>query len=92
MISESFIANKLAELEKLDINDSKIGYKLQRFYGILEVLEAETYEESIKLCGIYKKFDEKYRELSKKHSDMIMEQFEKDKVICDSILRSIQAN
>lgn len=92
MISESFIAKKLTELEKLDINDPKIGYKLQKFYGILEVLEAETYEECIKLCGIYKQFEVKYRELSKKHSDKLMEQFEKDKVICDRILRSMRAS
>ena len=91
-MSESFVAKKLAELEKLDLNDSGIGYELQRFYGIIEVLGVEAYEEGIKLQGIYKQFDEKYWELSKKHSDMIMEQFEKDKVICDRILRSMRAS
>lgn len=91
MVSESFISKKLAELEKLDLNDSGIGYELQRFYGIIEVLGVEAYEEGIKLHGIYKQFDEKYWELSKKHSDMIMEQFEKDKVICDRILKSMKA-
>lgn len=92
MMSESFITKKLAELEQLDINSSSISYDLQRFYGIIEVLNTEAYEEGIKLHGIYKQFDEKYWELSKKHSDMIMEQFEKDKVICDRLLKSMQVS
>ena len=52
MMSESFVNNKLAELEQLDINNSSIGYELQRFYGIIEVLNTEAYEEGIKLHGV----------------------------------------
>lgn len=92
MMSESFVNNKLVELEQLDINNSSIGYELQRFYGIIEVLNTEVYEEGIKLHGVYKQFADKYWELSKKHSDMIMEQFEKDKVICDRLLKSMQVS
>lgn len=77
MMSESFVAKKLAELEKLDLNNSGIGYELQRFYGIIEVLGVEAYEEGVKLHSIYKQFEEKYLELSNKHSNMLMEQSEK---------------
>lgn len=87
MVNEKFVKAKLAELEKVDVNNNNSGYDLQYFYGILEVIYAEAYNEGIKLDGIYKQFADKYRELSNARSDNIMKQFEEDLVVCDRILK-----
>lgn len=87
MINEKFVKAKLAELEKVDVNSNNSIYDLQYFYGILEVIYAEAYDEGKKLDGIYRQFADKYRELSTVRSDNIMQQFEKDLVVCDRILK-----
>lgn len=92
MVSEAFISKKLAELEKLDVHSSMFMMEFSRYFGILETISQEAYDEGVKFTGIYKQFEDKYHELSDKHSDIIMEQFEKDKVICDRILRSMRAS
>ena len=92
MVSETFISKKLAELEKLDVYSSTFMMEFSRFFGILEVISQEAYDEGVKFTGVYKQFEDKYHELSDKHANIIMEQFEKDKVICDRILRSMRAS
>lgn len=87
MVNEKFVKAKLAELDKVDVNNNNSGYDLQYFYGILEVIYAEAYNEGIKLDGIYKQFADKYRKLSNARSDNIMQQFEEDLVVCDRILK-----
>lgn len=90
MVSEAFISKKLAELEKLDVHSSTFMMEFSRFFGILEVISQEAYDEGVKFTGVYKQFEDKYHELSNKHSNIIMKQFEEDKVICDRILTSIR--
>jgi len=92
MVSEAFISKKLAELEKLDVYSSTFMMEFSRFFGILETISQEAYDEGVKFTGVYKQFEDKYHELSDKHANIIMEQFEKDKVICDRILRSMKAS
>ncbi len=92
MVSEAFISKKLAELEKLNVYSSTFMMEFSRFFGILETISQEAYDEGVKFTGVYKQFEDKYHELSDKHANIIMEQFEKDKVICDRILRSMRAS
>ncbi len=90
MVNESYIRRKIEELEKLDVHSSTFIMEFSRFYGILEVISQEAYDEGVKFTGVYKQFEDKYHELSDKHSKIIMKQFEEDAVICDRILNSIQ--
>ena len=92
MVSETFISKKLEELEKLDVHSSTFMMEFSRYFGILETISQEAYDEDIKFTGVYKQFEDKYHELSNKHSDIIMKQFEEDTVICDRILRSMRAS
>lgn len=92
MVNESYIRRKIEELEKLDVHNPMFMMEFSRFYGILEVISQAAYDEGIKFTGVYKQFEDKYHELSDKHSKIIMKQFEEDAVICDRILRSMRAS